>query len=70
MSPTGNTDLMSPEERRLEIARLLAIGLLRFRRRPAPNADLVTSAPGDFSPETSEAGLEVPSKTVLSVHTG
>jgi hypothetical protein len=56
---------LSPEDRRQQLARILARGLLRCSRRPGdPN-----STPKNLS-ETGRDGLAIPGETRLSVHTG
>lgn len=70
MPPIDQSNVMAPQDRRLEIARLLAIGLLRFRSRPAPVVVSDPSSPTTILPDSSKSCLEVPAKTVLSVHTG
>lgn len=59
---------MTPEQRRHELARILAQGVLRLqqRRRLIGNA----AAPPTTTPESSAEGLEVSAETVLSVHSG
>jgi hypothetical protein len=75
-----NSDL-TPQDRFCEIARLLAVGVLRLRDRAALAADPLTLHPlppgegwGEGAPEipekTGNSCLELPAKTVLSVHTG
>jgi transposase len=54
---------MTAEERRLEIASILARGVLR-RIRLSKTA---TSSPGERISKSSETGLEVSSRTRLSV---
>lgn len=56
----------SPDERFREIAAILATGFQRLRQRAA----LPTEDAPKKRAELSAAGLEVPDKTVLSVHTG
>lgn len=53
---------LTPDERRREIAKLLATALLRFHRR-------IPAAPPS-TPETSETCLDVAGETRLSVATG
>ncbi|MBX3433294.1 MAG: hypothetical protein KF847_08235 [Pirellulales bacterium] len=65
MHPPSRIDELSPEQRRREIASILAKGILRLRARAA----LPTNAPCK-SPKTGAEGLEVPDKTVLSVPRG
>jgi len=55
---------LSPDERRHELARILAAGLLRLRSR-RQRVDQPESAL-----ESTADGLEVSRETVLSVHAG
>lgn len=59
---------MTPEQRRLELARILAQGVLRLRQRRRLIGQ--AAAPPETAPEISAGRLEVSGKTVLSVHTG
>jgi hypothetical protein len=62
----NNPDLPSPEQRRREIARILAAGILRLRARAA-----LAPAKSLEKPENSAANcLEVSSETVLSGQRG
>jgi hypothetical protein len=62
----NNPDLPTPEQRRRDIAAILAAGILRLRARAA-----LTSAKSLEKPENSAANcLEVSAKTVLSGHRG
>ncbi|RIK82911.1 MAG: hypothetical protein DCC68_05190 [Planctomycetota bacterium] len=59
---------ISSDERRHELATILARGVLRLRQRPRSAA--TPSAPAaDSRRESAARGLEVPAKTVLSVST-
>ena len=64
--PAADLPSLSPEDRRRELARLLARGLLRLCRRRAcdPSSD-----PKNLS-ESERDGLAIPGETRLSVHTG
>ena len=64
MRPSDDDFLLSPEARLRELAGILATGILRIRPQPA-----ITPPPND-SENSGSARLEVPDKTVLSVHTG
>ena len=57
---------LSPDDRLREVAVILAVGVIRLRRRVAlrPDETLENLA------ESSAAGLEVLNETVLSVHNG
>lgn len=61
---------MIPDERRREIAGILAAGFLRLRNRAALPADPAHSPDAKNLPNSSAAGLEVPSETRLSVPMG
>lgn len=54
---------LTPEERRIEVARLLALGMLRWQQHAA-GTSLESSA------ESVGSGLEFLAETVLSVPTG
>ena len=66
MSNCADTARLSPDERLREAAAILAIGVLRLRRRVAMHTENALENPAKLSPE----GLEVPNETVLSVHAG
>jgi hypothetical protein len=57
---------MSPAERRAAVAAILALGVLRLRQRVA----LPPENDPKKNPKSGQDCLEVPGKTVLSVHTG
>ena len=63
MISTTDPESMTAEERRLEVASILASGLLR-RVRMARTAK---SPPGKIISKGSRIGLEVPAETRLSV---
>jgi hypothetical protein len=56
---------LSPEQRRRELADILAQGVLRLRQRRRRTGEPPTTAPN-----SSAGRLEVSGETVLSVHTG
>lgn len=60
---------LTPEQRRRELAEILARGILRLRKRR-----LLAGEPGQtpcqISPESPASPLEVSDGTVLSVHAG
>ena len=67
MRPSDGDSLMTPEARLHELASILAAGILRrLTRSVAPKAE----RPSDDLEKSGSARLEVPDKTVLSVHTG
>jgi hypothetical protein len=59
-------DEMTSDERRREIAHLLAQGVLRLRRQ----RHLAASPAAHNAAESASDPLEVSGETVLSVHTG
>ena len=59
---------LSPEDRRRELAGILAQGVSRLRQRRRLIGEV--SAPPTTAPESSAGRLEVSGETVLSVHTG
>ena len=59
---------LSPEDRRRELARILAQGVLRLRQRRRLIGEV--GAPPTTAQESSAGRLEVSGETVLSVHTG
>ncbi len=62
---------MTPDERRRELAAILAAGLRRLRDRHVLYAADGDVPPAESAPtESSQDCLEVPAKTVLSVHAG
>ncbi len=62
---------MTPDERRLELAAILAAGLRQLRDRHVLYAADGDAPPAESVPaESSQDCLEVPAKTVLSVHAG
>jgi hypothetical protein len=57
---------LTPDERLREVTTILGVGVLRLRQRAALPGEKGRKNP----PESSPDGLEVPAKTVLSVHGG
>jgi hypothetical protein len=70
MRPHDDPAAMTAEERLREVASILAAGVLRLRSRAALPADLGQHSGPKNLPESGQDCLEVPGKTVLSVHTG
>ena len=81
MRPDTDPARMTADQRLREIAAILAAGQLRLRARSALPTDPLTLRPlpvgegqgeggPEKLPETGPDCLEVPSETVLSVHTG
>ncbi len=67
MRPIDDPTFLTPDERLSEVAGIFAAGVLRLRASSSlPAAD---PAP-EISPESWPTCLEVPAKTVLSVHLG
>lgn len=66
MRPSVPAEKMTSDERRREIAHLLAQGVLRLRRQQ----HLAASPAAQYVAESASAPLEVSGGTVLSVHTG
>ncbi len=56
---------LSPDQRRLELARILATGVLRLRR-----IRLLGKIPAAFTQDSVAGGLDVPPETVLSGRNG
>jgi hypothetical protein len=69
MSPFNDAADLSAEERRHQVAAILAMGVLRLIRRRRATGEPVPSSP-KISGEFSATCLEVSDETVLSVHTG
>lgn len=63
------TPSLTPDERRAEIASILAAGILRLRARAALPGD-ETAGNGEDLGENVSSCLEVSSETVLSVQHG
>lgn len=59
----------TPEQRRRELAEILAAGILRLRKRRLL-AGVPSRTPRENSPESPASRLEVSDGTVLSVHAG
>ncbi|GIW90600.1 MAG: hypothetical protein KatS3mg109_1032 [Pirellulaceae bacterium] len=68
MRPETDPSHMAADERLHEVAGILAAGVLRLHSRVALPAHAQDSGPRK-PPEPGEDCLEVPGKTVLSVHT-
>lgn len=63
MTKSDDPARMTPDERRREIARILASGILRMRRPLPPTLPKVPK----LAPESPPEGLDVPAETRLSV---
>ncbi len=66
MRPIDDPTLLTPDQRREEVASILAAGVLRLHARAA----LSPAGSPQKSPELTSQRLEVSDKTVLSVHNG
>jgi hypothetical protein len=67
--PEGS-EILTPEQRRGEIADILAAGIVRLHTRTAlPSAAGELSGPRNLA-ESEPARLEVSEETLLSVHSG
>jgi hypothetical protein len=62
--------LLKPDERRAEVASILAAGVLRLCARTLPTADVPSHSAPQIPAESASSCLEVPAETVLSVHNG
>jgi hypothetical protein len=70
MRPHDDPAAMTADERLREVAAILAAGIPRLRSRAALPADPTEHSGPENPPESGPACLEVPEKTVLSVHAG
>lgn len=61
---------LTPDERRAEVARILAAGVLRLQARALPEAESANRSAPETPSESASSCLEVPAETVLSVHDG
>lgn len=61
---------LTPDERRAEVAGILAAGILRLRTQALPAADSAHRSDPKNPSESASSCLEVPAETVLSVHDG
>jgi hypothetical protein len=65
----NDTEVLTPDQRRGEVARLLAVGVLRLHSRAAlAGAEGEPYGPKNL-PDSDGNCLEVPTQIVLSVHT-
>lgn len=62
--------LLTPDERRSEVAAILATGVLRLCARTLPATDALKHFAPKNPPESASSCLEVSDETVLSVHNG
>ena len=70
MRPIDNSSVPVPDERRAEVAAILAAGVLRLHDRAAFPDELGDFPAKENSSDSGISCLEVSSETVLSVHTG
>lgn len=66
MRPIDDPTPLTPDQRREEVANILAAGVLRLHARAA----LAPQCTPKKSPELTTGRLEVSDETVLSVHNG
>jgi len=70
MRPSEDSDLLTPDQRLSEVARILATGVLRLQSRAAL-PDNASEVPAQKNVEDSAPScLELSAETVLSVHNG
>jgi hypothetical protein len=62
--------LLTPDERRSEVATIMAAGVLRLCARTLPATDAASHSAPENPAESASSCLEVPDETVLSVHNG
>jgi hypothetical protein len=65
-----NTDEFNVAERIREIGSILASGVLRLHPRTGPTVEVWPENANKNLPDSCQDSLELPDKTVLSVHTG
>lgn len=70
MRPSDDDSQLTPEARLRELAGILATSILRRLTRPIASPPTHLETPPDDFENSGSARLEVPNKTVLSVHTG
>ena len=70
MRPYAPVAPLTADDRRHEIAAILAAGLLRLRERPVLNGPSAGPEPTKNPPESVQPGLELPGVLRLSVHPG
>jgi hypothetical protein len=66
----NDSSILTVQQRRQEVARILAVGVLRLHARAALSADLGENSSPKNLPESDQDCLEVSEPTVLSVHRG
>ncbi len=62
--------LLTLDERRSEVASILAAGVLRLCARTLPATEATEHSAPENLAESASSCLEVPDETVLSVHNG
>jgi hypothetical protein len=70
MRPFDDPSTLTPDERRAEVANILAAGVLRLSARAALPGDAPERSAPENPAESASSCLEVSDETVLSVHNG
>lgn len=70
MRPIDDFSELTPDERRAEVAHILAAGVLRLLARATLTAEMAEFSAGENFEKSASPGLEVSDETVLSVHNG
>jgi hypothetical protein len=70
MRPSDDPSTLTPDERRAEVANILAAGILRLHTRAALPPSSASSSDQEKLAESAPSCLEVSDETVLSVHNG
>jgi hypothetical protein len=70
MRPIDDPSCLTPDERLSEVAGILAAGILRLHTRAALSGGVTRLAAAEKLAKSATPSLEVPDKTVLSVHNG
>ena len=70
MRPIDDSSFLSPDERRIEVAGILAAGIVRLHSRAALPVDSEHLSARVVPEDSGVLRLEVRKETVLSVHTG
>jgi hypothetical protein len=65
-----DADVLTPEQRRREVAKILAAAVLRLRSRAALVPAIGELPPPRIMPKTTANPLDVSAETRLSVHPG
>ena len=70
MRPINDFSPLMPDDRRSELARILAGGMLRLHARAALPDEVKGLCAKEYLPDSAPERLEVPGQTVLTVHSG